>query len=170
MRQLSSFLGDRQGGVLIEAAIVAPVLLILGLGAFEFSQLFFKHQAMTAGVRDAARYAARIPRPTGVSCDEALGDAQLVAAAKNLAVTGDINLSTPPRVKGWSTSDVVVTATTIENPVDPLTGVRAFRGPDPLCVVRVNTSYFHSRMGLFANFNMIPSTISVSHAERWIGG
>lgn len=169
MRRRSSFLRDRRGSVLVEAALLMPVLIFLGIGAFEYSNLFFKHQAVTAGTRDAARYAARAPRPAGMSCEQALASEEIVTAAKNLAVSGDIFSSTP-RVSGWGAADVTITATTVDNPIDPVTGTRAYRGPDPICVVRVTSSYSHSEMGLFDNLNMIPSTISVSHAERWIGG
>lgn len=165
-----SILLESDGAVLMEAALVMPVLLLLALGAFEFSNLFFKHHAITAGVRDAARYAARAPRPLGTTCEETLNDAALVTALKNLAVSGDIFSPTPARVSGWRAEDVAITSTLIDNPVDAVTGARTYRGPDPICVVRVTSSYAHSGMGLFTRLGFIPTTVSVSHAERWIGG
>lgn len=167
--QRASFLHDSSGAVLVEAALVMPVLLLLALGVFEYSNMFFKHQAVTAGVRDAARYAARTPRPLGQTCEETLNDVELVSAVKNLAVSGDIFNSTPARVSGWSVDDVSLTATLVENPVDAA-GVRVYRGPDPICIVRVSSSYTHARMGLFSGLGFIPATVSISHTERWIGG
>lgn len=155
---------------MVEAAILLPALLLLGLTAFEFSNIFFQHQAVTAGVRDAARYAARTPRPTGSSCETAIESTEIVTAAKNLAVSGDIYSASPARVAGWKASDVTVTATTIANPIDASTGSLTYRGPDPVCVVRVTSSYTYRKIGAPFGFNFIAPTIAVSHTERWIGG
>ena len=170
MRRSSSFQRDIGGAVMLEAAILLPVLLFLGLAAFEFSNVFFQHQAVTAGVRDAARYAARTPRPVGASCEETIESAEVVSAAKNLAVSGDIYTATPSRAAGWKASDVTITATTIDNPVDAVTGARAYRGPSPICIVRVTSSYTYRKIGVLSGFNFIAPTIAVSHTERWIGG
>lgn len=170
MRRPSSLLRDEKGGVIVEASIILPMLLLLGLVAFEFSNVFFQHQAVTTGVRDAARYAARTPRPAGSSCEETVESEAIVTAARNLALSGDIYSSTPARVAGWKTTDVSVTATTTANPFDATTGSLTYRGPDPVCVVRVSSSYTYRKIGILSGFGFITPTIAVSHTERWIGG
>lgn len=170
MPQPHSLLGNRNGGVVVEAALLLPVLLFLGLGAFEFANLFLQHQAVTAGVRDAARYAARTPRPVAGTCEEAINSTEVVAAARNLAISGDIYSATPGRVAGWRLQDITVTATTVANPIDEATGTRAYRGPDPICLVRVDSAYAYRMIGAFGGLAALTPMIVVSHTERWIGG
>ena len=52
--------GDEEGSPLLEATLLTPVILALVGGVFEFSWYFYQQQAMEVGLRDAARYIARI--------------------------------------------------------------------------------------------------------------
>lgn len=149
---------DSRGAALIEFTIVLPFLLILGLGAFEFGNALYGHHMISTGVRDAARFLARQDDP-----------ASQQTTAKQLAVYGEIGGSTK-RVSWWSVSDLSVSLDAIPNPVDPSTGTRAYRGPDPIRVVRVATSTTYPGLGLFSVIGLPPTlTISVFHEERAIG-
>src|SRR5262245_61795636 len=75
-RMMQSLCRNRDGSALIEATLVVPVLLTLCLGVFEFSWLFHHQQLVSAGIRDAARYAAKSATPCGGTT---------VTDAKNLA-------------------------------------------------------------------------------------
>jgi Flp pilus assembly protein TadG len=59
-RLAASVWRDDEGSVLIEATILMPFLVTLMFGLFEFSWYFHKQQLVESGVRDAARYMARV--------------------------------------------------------------------------------------------------------------
>jgi hypothetical protein len=149
---------DREGAALVEFTVVLPFLVFLGLGAFEFGSALYGHHVITTGLRDAARYLARRDDPMAAD-----------TAAKQLAVYGEIGGSTK-RVSWWSVGDVTVSVSTIANPVDPDTGARTYRGPDPIKIVRVATSATYPGLGLFAVLGMGPTlAINTFHEERVIG-
>jgi len=50
--------GRNRGTLLIEMALIAPLCLLLLLGAIHFGYLFFIYNALEKSVRDGARYAA----------------------------------------------------------------------------------------------------------------
>lgn len=51
------FLRDRQGSVVIETAIIAPVLILLSVGAFQTSQIVARQHELQAGADQAAAMA-----------------------------------------------------------------------------------------------------------------
>jgi len=149
---------DRRGAAIVEFTVVLPVLLTLGLGVFEFGNALYGYHVISTGLRDAARFLARQNDPTTSE-----------TAAKQLAVYGEIGGATK-RVSWWNVADVSVTTSTIANPVDPMTGARAYRGPDPIRVVRVATSATYPGLGLFAVIGLGPTlSINTFHEERVIG-
>ena len=57
MRKLLSFLGDNRGSVVVETALVAPVLALLSLGAFQVSQAVARQHELQTGANEAASLA-----------------------------------------------------------------------------------------------------------------
>jgi Flp pilus assembly protein TadG len=57
IRRLLALLRDDRGAVIIETAIVAPVLALLGLGAFQVSQVVARQHELQTGADDAASMA-----------------------------------------------------------------------------------------------------------------
>jgi Flp pilus assembly protein TadG len=154
----NGFCRSQYGAALVEFTAVVPFLVFLGLGAFEFGNALYGHHVITTGLRDASRYLARLDDPSASE-----------TAAKQLAVYGAIG-GTTKRVSWWSVGDVSVSLATIANPVDPSTGARTYRGPDPIRVVRVGTAATYPGLGLFAVLGLGPTlTISTYHEERVIG-
>ena len=62
---LQSLAVDDEGSALIEGAIMVPVLCVLVFGIYEFSWFFYQQHLISTGLRDAARYVARLP----TACD-----------------------------------------------------------------------------------------------------
>jgi Flp pilus assembly protein TadG len=149
---------NQNGAALVEFTVVLPFLVFLGLGAFEFSNALYGHHVITTGLRDAARYLARLDDPTAAE-----------TAAKQLAVYGEIG-GASKRVSWWDVGDITVALTTIANPADPDTGARTYRGPDPIRVVRVVTTATYPGLGFFAVLGL-GSTLAINtfHEERVIG-
>ena len=96
-RTQRTLLRDNEGSALVESAVLVPLLCVLLFGVYEFSWFFYQQHIAAIGVRDAARYLARVSNP----CDErsAMWPIEL-AHARNLATTGSIR-GDAARIKGW---------------------------------------------------------------------
>jgi Flp pilus assembly protein TadG len=152
-RGLRLLLRESEGSALVEATVVVPVLFTLTFGVYEFSWIFYTHQLVSAGVRDATRYAAKALDPC---------DATIQTDAKNLATTGQIDGSGTARVYGWSAGDVSVTCTSVDN------SAGTYRGGATITIVHVTTSFTDNSLGFFPYLGLTTPTISVTHSERAI--
>jgi Flp pilus assembly protein TadG len=160
-RLIASFRHDTEGSVLVEAAVVLPVLVPLLFGVMEFSWYFQKQQRVESGVRDAARYLARTApdtTPPTSPCD----DATFVANAKNIAVTGVISGGTA-RVPGWTVGSVTITCPSFDN------SAAVYQGASTIYSVAVSTSFADPALGFFGMLNLTTPNLSASHTERSIG-
>jgi Flp pilus assembly protein TadG len=161
---------DDSGVAVMEAAIVFPFLITLGFGVFDFSNYFYLHQAVVAGVRDAARYLARNACATAnPSIAPDASCASQIGIAEQIAVYGDIGATTP-RVTTWTVSDVNVTYAATANPFDPTAGDTVYRGANPIYTVTVSTSFAYPEIGFLRMFGFADPMIAVSHTERVVGG
>lgn len=143
---------------MVEMTVITPFLIFLGLGAAEFGHSLYHHHLITNGLRDAARYLARVDDPIASS-----------VAARDIAATGEIG-GTINRITWWGAGDVSVSVQNIPNPVDPITGDRSYRGGDPIRVVRVSTNVNHPGLGFLSIVGISsPLTTNVYHEERVIG-
>ena len=61
MSRFAALLADRSGSSAAEMALVTPLLLVLMFGTFELGYFFLSEHVVQKAVRDAARYAARLP-------------------------------------------------------------------------------------------------------------
>jgi len=53
LAKLREVAGDRRGAMIIETAIVAPVLILLSLGGFEVSQIVSRQHELQGGIAEA---------------------------------------------------------------------------------------------------------------------
>lgn len=151
---------DEGGAAAIEAAAALPFLVALGAGLFELGGAFYNYELMQTGVRDGARYLARVADPTAAAA---------VTAAKNLAVTGTIGGTASARVKGWQTSQLQVTYVQTANPADATTGLRQYRGGASLTTIHMASAMPYAGLGLLSAFNLGAITIRAAHEERYVG-
>src|SRR5437667_1565005 len=98
---------NREGSALVEATVVVPVLFTLTFGVYEFSWVFYTHQLVSAGIRDAARYAAKASADPCASAT--------ITDAQNLAATGQITSGGTARVSGWTANNVNINCTSVAN-------------------------------------------------------
>jgi hypothetical protein len=152
-----------EGSALIEGAIIVPVLCILLFGAYEFSWFFYQQHLISTGLRDAARYLARLPAPCNPASFTWYIDQ---VSAKNLATSGSIS-GGAIRVKGWTAANVRLACTPIDNPRP--SGLSTFRGGPTIYVVTASTRFIDPTLGFFGFLGLKSPAISVSHSERVIG-
>jgi Flp pilus assembly protein TadG len=156
--RLPLFRRDARGTAAMEAALAFPFIVALVAGLIEFGSLLYNFELIQTGVRDAARYLARVADPAASE-----------AAARNLALRGTVASSGALRVKWWQPTQIQITYKTTPNPVDVGTGRRLYRGSDPLRVVRVSTSFDYAGMGLLNVIGLGPIRVAAAHEERYVG-
>ena len=94
----------RSGAALVEFALVAPMLVLLALGVFEFGRIVQSYHAIDKGVRDAARYLGR----GFATCDNnGNGSFTNGTQAKNLALYGNTDGSGSVVLGFWSDPNTI---------------------------------------------------------------
>ena len=161
LRHLKDFGSEERGAILVEMTLITPLMIVLSAGVFEFGNLIHQKLLIEAGLRDAARYAARCtPAVTGVDC---------LANARNIAAFGSVG-GTTARVSGWDDADVAFTTYETDNNVDPDTGLQDYRGTGAeVITVRATTSIPYAPVGLLAVIGIGGITLNATHEERFIG-
>jgi len=109
---IPSLLGMRRnqsGSAAAEFALSLPMLLVLFFGAFDLGNFFLSEHALQKAVRDAARYAARLPYSSYPSCTVPAGGTA-EQQTQRLARFGDPSGSGTARLAGW-TADTMTTVT-----------------------------------------------------------
>lgn len=96
---------DSRASAAVEMALVLPLMLLLMFGSFELGNYFLSEHAVQKGVRDAARYASRLPITSYPACD---ATEPVRLQIKRVARTGAPD-GTQARVAGWTDDVTFVT-------------------------------------------------------------
>ncbi|TIN14890.1 MAG: pilus assembly protein [Mesorhizobium sp.] len=164
LRHLARFRRDQRGAVLIEMTLVAPLMLTLSAGVFEFGNLIHDKLLMEAGLSDGARFAARCN--SQIYTDAGLAAINCAGMATNIAVFGNVAGTGTARVPGWQTANVTVTiGTSCHDAV--VAGVIQYRSTTAqVCVVQADGTYPYTGVGMLSLVGIGPITLSGSHQER----
>lgn len=119
MRSLFSlsrnFAADRSGNAAVELALSLPMVLALIFTTMEGAHFLYTQHKVIKGVRDGARYAARLPFST-YTCPSTPPTDPALTNIRNLTRTGYINGDNPnvdgtdnPVVRGWTNANIAVT-------------------------------------------------------------
>ena len=140
MSTLRRLAANRAGSSAAEMALVMPLLLVLMFGTFELGHYFLSEHAVQKAVRDAARYAGRLPLASYTGCPPNVADPALTKIQK-VARTG-LPDGTVQRLQGWS-SDTMTTVTLTCTPTGtPYTGIYvAFPTGVPVVTVSASVPY-----------------------------
>lgn len=107
MGPITRLVADRAGASAAELALATPLLLVLMFGTFELGYYFMNEHVVQKSVRDAARYAARLPLASYPSCTPtAAAEAQIQKVAR----TGRPDGAVSNRISSW-TADNMTTIT-----------------------------------------------------------
>ena len=160
-RLVASLWRDAEGSVLVEATILTPFLVTLMFGLFEFSWYFHKQQLVESGVRDAARYLARVA-PDGTNPCTLATPVDFAARARNIAVTGLASGGTA-RVPGWTTGNVTLSCAAFGN------SGAAYEGGPTIYLITASTDFADPALGFFGLLGLTTPNLSASHIERSMG-
>lgn len=106
-RMADNSMARQKGAVLVEMALVTPILLFVMLATAEVTRTFIDHNTLTKAVRDGVRYCAAnaYQGTTGV----VFIGAALKTETQNLVVYGNTAGTGTPVLPGMSIVDVYVT-------------------------------------------------------------
>jgi Flp pilus assembly protein TadG len=144
---------DDIGAALVEFTLLAPFLLFLGLGMTEFGRFLYQYQLVLDGLRDGARYLARLQDPANATNQ---------TSAANLAVTGTIDGTGATRVDGWSAADVTFDITDVDN------SAGTYRGDANIEVVQATTTFDYADVGFLSALGFAAISIDATHMQRAI--
>ncbi|WP_292235416.1 TadE/TadG family type IV pilus assembly protein [Mesorhizobium sp.] len=170
-RHLSRFRRDDHGTALVEMAIIAPFMLLLSAGVFEFGNLIHDKLLIEAGLSDAARFGARCNSQLYTDAGLAAIDCSDIAA--NIAVYGKavVNVATdPPRIPGWLKANVTVSIANAGSCHDAVVaGVTKYRSTTAqVCIVRAAGTFPYSGIGMLSILGIGTITLNGFHEERLI--
>jgi Flp pilus assembly protein TadG len=119
MTRLTRLVADRSGSAAAEMAMVIPMLIILMFSTFELGYFFLSEHVVQKSVRDAARYAARLPLTSYASCTPS---ASAVLEIQRVARTGTPDGTSGQRLAGW-TADNMTSVTLVCDTSGTYTGI-----------------------------------------------
>ncbi len=149
----------RRGAAIVEMAIVAPLLVALGVGVFEFGRAVQSYHEIDKTMRDAARYLGR----GSATCDTSgnfsyTNDTQ----AKNLALYGNTAGSGNLMLPFWSDPGTI----TIAGSCVPIsTNWISPNGSGYVAAVTVSARVPYADLGFLALFGLNPPTFGIAHQE-----
>jgi Flp pilus assembly protein TadG len=144
---------DEAGAALVEFTLLAPFLLVLALGMSEFGRFLYQYQLVVEGLRDGARYLARVQDPS-LEANQ--------TSAKNLAVTGTIDGTGDARVDGWVAADVEFDIEDVDN------SDGTYRGDPTIEVVQASTTFDYADLGFLAALGLPALSVTATHEQRAI--
>lgn len=109
-RLAASFLGDTRAAAAVEMVLIMPLAVLITFTAMEAGAYLYAEHQVVKGVRDAARYAARLPFST-YNCTAASGAADVPTSGTagtawgniaNVAIFGNVAGTGGRRVWTWT--------------------------------------------------------------------
>jgi len=153
MTLLKSFAKDKKGGVIVESALILPLMISAGLSGLDASNMLLQNHKLESQLSMAGSYLSKSDNPPARE-----------SAAKNLAVTGDISGNGSARVKGWTTGDITVSYVTTSNTNGD------YRGDSDIMTVKIYTELDYKGFGILSSIMPNGIKIKAEVQERIIGG
>jgi Flp pilus assembly protein TadG len=157
--QLRRLLAGRGGSAAVEFALVLPFMTLLCFAFVGAGRLFWNYHIAVSAVRDAARYAARLPMTCAGFTNA--GDATKV---QNVARTGVGDGTGSPLIANWiSNASVVVTVSCVSNAGGAYAGRYEDMTGVPIVQVTASPPYIDS-FGPLTGVSLTSFTVSAQQA------
>ncbi len=153
LRALKRTFVDDDGAIIVEFAIVMPIMLLLLAVTIEASRIMWSYQSVIAGVRDAGRYMARVT-PTDI-CISGGSVAGLTTTLKDI-VSKDIG--------GNALFPTSITVNSVTPSFSCVSGTYRI-SPAPVGQVSANVSIQFPMGSFFALFGSNISTVTTDVAD-----
>lgn len=147
------FLRDQRGGLVVEAALILPLLIAAGLGVLDASYMMVQNHKLESQLSVAANYLSKSDAPE-----------LREIYAKNLAVMGTVSGGNESLVKNWSTDDINVTYLMTANS----NGI--YRGDENIRTVQLSTQIDYSGLGILSSILPQKPVLTARVQERVVGG
>ncbi len=142
---------NTRGAMAAEAALILPVLLLLGFGTADYGNLLLQKHRMSSGLVSAGNFLARSSTPEA-----------LETPARYLAVTGSTT-GTDPRINGWSIADVAISYRNQQN------NNGDYRGGASIRTVILSSEANYTGFGIVTMMSPGGITIRSRYEERILG-
>lgn len=133
----------------MEAAIIVPVLALLGFGAADGAWLFVQTHRLEAGLTAGGSYLAQT---RAAAADE--------QRARNVAVFGEFAPGGSPRIPGWRAADVSIAYRTVANTSGQ------YRNAGDVRVARLESTLPYRGLGVLSGLRGEPVALSASFETR----
>lgn len=144
---------DNRGGMIVESALVFPVLITIGMGGIDASYMLIQNHKLEGHLATAANFLSKSDMPENHE-----------TVARNLAVTGNPDGNGTPIIKGWSTDKVNISYLTTAN------NNNAYRNEGDVRTVEISTSFNYQGFGLLSAILPEPPRLTARVQERIVGG
>ncbi len=165
---------SQSGVAAVEFVLCLPVIALMLFGTIDIGRLLFDYHAVSKSVRDAARYIARSDGAVLFSdlatcaVDPTTAAGSPTQNARNMALTGTVDLSGAYIVKYWTdTTTVAVTSVCFDNSAGTYQGYYAGNANIPIVSVAAAVSFPFLNGWLFGPSNNL--TFTIIHEEVFIG-
>ena len=121
MRHALLLVRDRSGTAAVEMALVIPFLLVLMMGSIDLGNYFLSEHVVDKAVRDASRYAARLPiintdGSTNYDCSSNTVSSSTQTSIQQVARYGDPSGTGTVRLPGWTSNSMAVVTLSCDLP------------------------------------------------------
>jgi Flp pilus assembly protein TadG len=156
---LRRLLAGRGGSAAVEFALILPFMTLLCFAFVGTGRLFWNYHIAVSAVRDAARYAARLP----MTC-AGLTNAGDAVKVQNVARTGVGDGTGSPLIASWtSNASVVVTVSCVSNTGGAYSGRYEDMTGVPIVQVSASPPYIDS-FGPLTGISLTGFTVSAQQA------
>lgn len=151
---------DCRGGPIVELAVLAPLLVSLGLGVNEFGNAVQNYHVIDKGVRDAARYLGK-----GFATCDANGNGSVsnTTQAQNLALYGNTAGTGTAVLSYWANLAQPITASV--SCVAISTNWVSPNGSAYIAIVTVDATVPYTGFGFLSVFGLGSPTFDLKHQE-----
>ncbi|WP_017931166.1 TadE/TadG family type IV pilus assembly protein [Robiginitomaculum antarcticum] len=147
----SRFLRDKLGAITAEAALIFPVLILLGLGAVDYSNLLYQKHMMETSLTSAGIYLSKTRDPQSRE-----------GQAKALAITGHI-MGGEAKLRNWTADDITISYAIVDNTKGD------YRSGETVTTVQLSTELAYTGMGLINAVAPGDIIMRANYEERIVG-
>ncbi len=148
-----AYFENKEGGLVVEAALILPFLVTLVLGGLDISNLLLQNHKLESRLVMATTYLSKSDDPRGKEVQ-----------AKRLALTGNLDGIGEPLFPNWTAADISINYMTTSNQSGE------YRGDSAVTTIQVSSEISLQGFGIISSIFPEGATISAKSEDRLVGG